>query len=400
MKEPWVQTYRPTQLDEIVGHDEAVCKFERLARHADTSNKAIYFTGPHGTGKTATVYAFADEHDHEVIELNASDTRKKSVVKDFLNNVIGQQSLLAKGKIILIDEIEGISGRSDRGAQSAIKTIIDKSPYPVVLTGINAYNRDYKKLRKKSIVLSYDKLSATTITDRLKHIAEQENVTYDDRDLKQLARSAGGDLRAAINDFQANTVDGELVLDDDQLSGRDLTTAMQDALTRVFKTTNPSVAREAYDTVDERLDDIFLWVADNLHKEYTDADDRRRGYDAVSKADVFFGRTRRRQYFRLYSYCYTLLSVGVALAKDEPYPKSVSYEESERPLQIWIHNRKTKKEEAVARKLAGLVHTSPERARHDVLPFLQALANKDDGFGRALAAKLDLEDKQRDWLLS
>ena len=400
MKEPWVQTYRPTQLDEIVGHDEAVGKFERLARHADTSNKAIYFTGPHGTGKTATVYAFADEHDHEVIELNASDTRKKSVVKDFLNNVIGQQSLLAKGKIILIDEIEGISGRSDRGAQSAIKTIIDKSPYPVVLTGINAYERDYKKLRKKSIVLSYDKLSATTITDRLKHIAEQENVTYDDRDLKQLARSAGGDLRAAINDFQANTVDGELVLDDDQLSGRDLTTAMQDALTRVFKTTNPSVAREAYDTVDERLDDIFLWVADNLHKEYTDADDRRRGYDAVSKADVFFGRTRRRQYFRLYSYCYTLLSVGVALAKDEPYPKSVSYEESERPLQIWIHNRKTKKEEAVARKLAELVHTSPERARHDVLPFLQALANKDDRFGPALAAKLDLEDKQRDWLLS
>ena len=400
MQEPWVQQYRPRRLDDVIGHDDAIGKFKRLALHADGSNKAIYFNGPHGTGKTATVYAFADEHDHEVIELNASDTRKKSVVKDFMNNVIGQQSLLAKSKILLIDEIEGISGRSDRGAQSAIKTIIDKSPYPVVLTGINAYDRDYKKLRKKSIVLDFDKLSSKDIAGRLRHIANKENIAFEDRDLKQLARSAGGDLRAAINDFQANTVDQELILDDDQLSGRDLTTAMKDALTRIFKTKNPEVAREAYDTVDERLDDIFLWVADNLHKEYTKPADRRRGYDAISTADVFFGRTRRRQYYRFYSYCYTLLSVGVALAKDEPYAKQVEHEESERPLQIWIHNRKTKKEEAVAERLATATHTSPERARHDVLPFLKAIVDQDETFGEALAATLDLEEKQRDWLLS
>lgn len=399
MHKPWVDKYQPTTTDDIVGQDQAVGKFKRLALHADTTNKGIYLNGPHGTGKTSAVYAFADEHDYEVVELNASDTRKKSVVKDFLNDVIGQQSLLAKGKLILVDEVEGISGRSDRGAQSAIKTIIDESPFPVVLTGINAYDRDYKKVRKASVVLSFDALSPKTIMGRLQHIADEEQVTYDKRDLKQLARAAGGDLRAAINDFQASTVNHEFELDDDMLSGRDKTTAMQDALTRIFKTTDPSVAQDAYDNVDERLDDIFLWVADNVHKEYTDPKDRRRAYNAISTADIFFGRTRRRQYYRLYSYCYTLLSVGVALAKDQPYPKSVDYEESERPLKIWIYNRKTGKEEDVAEALAEHVHTSPTRARQAVLPFMKALAERSSEFGDGLADALELEDKERSWLL-
>jgi replication factor C large subunit len=399
MHEPWVDKYQPVTTDDVVGQDETVGKFKRLALHADSTNQGMYLNGPHGTGKTATVYAFADEHDYEVIELNASDTRKKSVVKDFLNDVIGQQSLLAKGKLILIDEVEGISGRSDRGAQSAIKTIIDKSPFPVVLTGVNAYDRDYKKVRKASVVLPFDKLSPSTIMDRLTTIADEENVSYDKRDLKQLARASGGDLRAAINDFQASTVSKEFELDDDMMSGRDRTTAMQDALTRIFKTTDPSVARDAYDNVDERLDDIFLWVADNVHKEYTGSTDRRRAYGAISQADVFFGRTRRRQYYRFYSYCYTLLSVGVALAKDQPYPKSVDYEESERPLKIWIYNRKTGKEEDVAEALAEYVHTSPRRARQAVLPFMKALAEENKGFGERLADALELEDKERGWLL-
>ena len=320
--------------------------------------------------------------------------------KDFLNNVIGQQSLLAKSKLILIDEIEGISGRSDRGAQSAVKTIINESPYPVVLTGINAQDRDYKKVRKASIVLPYDSLSANNIMQRLKAIAEQEHVTYEERELKQLARASGGDLRAAINDFQASTVNGTFTLDNDLLSGRDRTTAIQKALTRVFKSSNGAVAKEAYDNVDERLDDIFLWIADNVHKEYTKPGDRRRAYNAISTADIFFGRTRRRQYYRLYSYCYTLLSAGVAIAKDEPYATSTEYEESERPLKIWIYNRKTGKEEDVAEALAPYTHTSKERARHDVLPFLKAIAEQDKGFGAGLAAALELEDKERGWLLS
>lgn len=398
--EPWVQKYAPKHLDEVIGNADRISKFKRLALHSQNTKKGIFLEGPHGIGKTAAVYAFAEQHDYEVVEINASDTRKKKDVQRLLSSVIGQQSLFAQGKIVLVDEVEGLSGRSDRGGASAVAKIIDQSPFPVVVTGIDAEERKLKKLKKKTIRLTLKKLSTQQVHRRLQHICAEEGIQYNDRDLKQLARSAGGDLRAAINDLQTNVIGAELIYNSDVVASRDLTTAMRDALTRIFKTKNADVASGAFDNVDQNLDDIFLWVNKNLYKEYEKPLDLAAAYEELSLADVFYGRIRRRQYYRFYAYCYTLLSTGIALAKQDAYPKTTKFEEPDLPLTIWIYNRKTKKPEAVAEALAEYTHISKNEARRNVLPFLKAHAENNKGWGEWLGEELELEKKEKKWLLS
>ena len=274
-----------------------------------------------------------------------------------------------------------------------------QSPYPVVITGRDAYDRSYKKIRKKSVVLSLNPVSTTEIYNRLTHILDSEGLEWERRPLKQLARTAGGDLRAAINDMQASIVDNMFVYSEVIASSRDVDVEMGQALTRIFKTKDIDVAKTAFNNVQQTLDKIFLWMDKNLHKEYTKPKDLKRAYDTFSYADVLFGRIRRRQYYRFYSYCYDLLSVGIALAKEEPYRKKVKFEEPDRPLKIWIYNRKTGKEKDVAEALASYVHVSQHDSRLYVLPYIKKVSERDQSFGTWLAEELELEDKEKAWLL-
>ena len=54
---PWVEKYRPTKIDEIVGNKDAV---DRLAAMTSTGNMPnLIFTGPPGIGKTTSVLCLA-----------------------------------------------------------------------------------------------------------------------------------------------------------------------------------------------------------------------------------------------------------------------------------------------------------------------------------------------------
>lgn len=397
--EPWTKKYQPNNLDEMEGNQEVYGKLQRLVKTSNSSSKGIFLEGPYGSGKTSAVYALAQQEELEVVEINASDTRKKKAVTSLLSNVIGQQSLFAKGKIVLVDEIEGLSGRSDRGGVSAVAKIIDKSPYPVIVTGIDAQNRKYKKIKKKTIILELKKLKPAQIANRLRQIFSKENIEYKERDIKQLARTAGGDMRAALNDAQASIVDNTFVYSEEIASSRDVDLDMENALTRIFKTTNAETALGAYDNVQQTLDKIFLWLDKNLYREYTKPEDLKNAYEDLSYADILFGRIRRRQYYRFYSYCYQLLSAGIALSKKQPYRKRSTFKEPDRPLKIWIYNRKTGKEKSIAEKLATYTHISQYESRIRVLPFLKTVAKKQKGFAKWLEKEIELEPKETKWLL-
>jgi len=397
--EPWTKKYQPQSLSEMRGNKDIYGKLHRLVKTAKSSSRGIFLEGPHGIGKTSAVYALAKQEELEVVEINASDTRKKKAVQSLLSNVIGQQSLFAKGKIVLVDEIEGLSGRSDRGGVSAVAKIIKQSPYPVVVTGIDAQDRKYKKIKKKTIILELKKLKSSQIAETLKQIFSNENISYNERDVKQLARTAGGDMRAAINDAQASIIKDEFVYSEEIASSRDVDLDMQNALTRIFKTTKAETALGAYQNVQQTLDKIFLWMDKNLYREYTKPEDLKNAYEEFSYADILYGRIRRRQYYRFYSYCYQLLSAGIALSKEKPYRKKSRFKEPDRPLKIWIYNRKTGKEKTVAENLASYTHISQYESRQHVLPFIKKIASRNKQFGSWLSEELELEPKEKKWLL-
>ena len=54
--------------------------------------------------------------------------------------------------------------------------------------------------------------------------------------------------------------------------------------------------------VDENIDTLMLWFAENVTAAMSHPEDIDRGLQKLSKADVYLGRVRRRQNYKLWKY--------------------------------------------------------------------------------------------------
>ncbi|MEA3429866.1 MAG: replication factor C large subunit [Nanoarchaeota archaeon] len=370
---PWTRKHSPKNSLEVQGQNKAVENIKYFIQNfKGQKKKAILIYGPTGCGKTSSVHAIANELNLELIEVNASDTRNSEAVESIIGNASKQMSLFMKQKVILIDEIDGIAGRQDRGGLSSIIKIIKKSAFPIILTANNPFESKFSGLRKECETVEFKTLAYTSVYCYLKKICEKENIEADPEDIKTLARRLGGDLRGAITDLQTLTnqtkkLDKESL---DELSGRHQTESMIKALMKIFKTTNADIAITALDNVNEDLDKTKLWIDENLPKEYTKPLDLYRAYDKLSKSDVFNGRIRRWQHWRFMVYMNILLTAGIAVSKDEKYQQFIPYRPTTRILKLWRANLKNAKKKAIAEKLSEKIHGSIKRINKDI-PYMK-----------------------------
>jgi replication factor C large subunit len=395
--------YKPKTTKEIVGQDKALKELkEKISEYSSRKvRKALLIYGPSGTGKTSTIHALANELDLEIIEVNASDVRNTEGLESKVLPAIQQMSLFGKGKLILIDEIDGLSGTEDRGGVSTIVKFIDISPFPIILTANDPWEQKFNDIRKNSIMIEYKAITALEQAVRLKSICEKEGIEFDEDAISHLARVSQGDLRAAINDLENISGNNRKITrkDVEETSDREREETIINALLKVFKTTSPEIAINAYDKVEEDIDKIFLWLDENLPKEYTKAEDLAKAYENLSLADVYFGRIRRWQYYRFYVYIYNLLSVGVAISKTEKNPNFISYKPTDRILRIWMANQKNAKRKAIAEKISGKTHTSRKEAIKN-MPYLRIIfKNSDKKFVEKNMEHFKLEKEELDWLV-
>jgi len=391
---PWTIKYRPSKLDEIKGQQSAILQIKNfLNKFEKQKKKALLLHGPPGCGKTAAVCAVAEENDYELLEINASDKRSKQAIEEILGNYLKQQSLFFKKKIILIDEIDGLSGREDRGGPSAIAALIKKSSFPIFLTANDAWQQKLKPLRTASTLVQFDPLNIDVAVSVLENVCKKEKIKFDESALRSLARKADGDLRGALNDLETlsryskKLEKGNI----EEVAEREKKESILKALVKVFKNSDINIARTAFNNINEDLDECILWVDENLPKEYT-IEDLDRAYNMLSKADVYRGRIRRWQHWRFLVYINDLISAGIASAKDEHYKQFISYKRSNRILQIWIAKQRWAKKRAIAEKLAKKTHTSTKVAIQNI-PYLGKVLMQPD-----IAKELDLEEDEIEWL--
>jgi len=369
-----------------------------VTNYSKQKKKAMLIHGPTGTGKTATIHAIARKYDLELVEINASDYRTADEIEQRIGNALKQQSLFAQQKLILVDEVDGIAGREDRGGIKAITDLMKDSKYPIILTANDPFDSKFSTLRTKSQMIEFPALSMTQMTPILQRILQNENKKTEDSLLKTIAVRSGGDLRGAITDMQTLTLASALTAPGiNTLHERQRTETIQQALIKILKTTDPRIALSALDMIEEDIDETILWLDENLPKEYKNPQDLARAYDALSKADVYRGRIRKWQYWRYLAYVNVLITAGIATAKDKKTPGMADYTRTQRILKIWMANQKYLKRKKIAAKLGTAMHCSAKKALQ-TLPHIQKLYKTKHPSAIQITSELDLDEEEVEWM--
>lgn len=389
--------YAPKNSSQIFGQQLAVSQLrDFITNYKQQKHKAALIYGPIGNGKTSSVYALAKELDYDILEINSSDLRKADAIRTFLDSALGQQSLFFKPKMVLIDEVDNVSGVKDRGCVPALIKAIQKSSFPVILTANDPFGSKLKALKKACQFIEYHKLQYKTISHCLQWVCEQEEIKFEEKAINSLARQVDGDLRGALIDLHTCSTNNEVTFEKTQsLSDRKRTDSIINALRVVFKSSSVENALPALNDVDVPINEIFLWMDENLPKEYLDAKSLAKAYEHLARADVFNGRIRRQQHWRFLVYIYSLLTAGISSAKEEKNTEFVKYRRTMRLLRIWQSNMKNAKKKEIAKKLAIATHTSSRVAREQI-PYLQQIFRK--GAGSEIAEELELSDDEVGWL--
>jgi replication factor C large subunit len=269
------------------------------------------------------------------------------------------------------------------------------SPFPMLITANNPWDKKFNSLRKTSILVEFKPLDSKDIFEVLKRSCIKESIVFEERALKSLARASGGDLRAALNDLELVSTNGKITKENlEVLTERDKTETILNGLLRVFKTRDFDIAVTAFDEVDEDFNQLFLWIEENLPKEYS-GENLVNGFNALSKADIYYGRIRRRQYWRFLVYIRVLITAGIALAKKEKNPNLVKYEPTKRLLRIWMARNKLSKKINIASKIAQAVHSSSKRSLEIMDYFKKYAKYFPDEF---LEEVLDLNKDEIKWI--
>jgi len=422
--EDWTEKYRPRHLHEIVGNERAVMTLRQWAEKWDKgtipSKRAVVLAGKPGTGKTSSALALANDFGWTVVELNASDARNEAVIKriatagavnETLDNFGNFTSSKEGGrKLIILDEADNLYEKTegggelgDRGGKKAIIETIQLTKQPLILI-VNDYYDLVKgggePLRQLALLIQYYEPTSTQILELLKRICVEEDITADVKALRTIADRSKGDIRSAVNDLQSLTLNKkQLGMESlDVLGYRDREIVVFDALREVFKARSLQASRDCLSDVDVPPETMLLWIDENLPREYLDTSDLAQAYEAVSLADVFFGRVQRRQYYDLWSYACDLMSGGVSAAKTHNYG-NMQY-----AFPVWMKQLKSMQtprmvRDGIARKLGVLTHASLRKTKESFLPTFKALFRNDTRFACRMITMLDLTEGEVKYLL-
>ena len=361
-KETWTEKYRAVSLKDFKGQDEAIARLKYFMINFRKGKRAAILYGPAGSGKTSIINALAHDMGFEIIEMNASDLRNREQIETVLNQASSQKSLFAKSKILLIDEIEGISGYYDRGGAQAISELIDSARFPIFMTTNDIWDRKLNELRKRAEIIQIKEIDYKAVAEVLKNISSKEKIFIREDILKAIAIKSKGDVRAAINDLQSISLIKEEV-DVSCIDEREKDEGIFNALQRIFKAAKiDSQLLDTFDSVDMPIEEVFLWIEENIPIEYKNSEEIAKAFDALSRADVFKGRIHRQQHWRFLVYEYALLTAGIAAAKKQARIGFTKYNKPQRVLKIWLAKQRNAKKRAIAEKIARFTHVSIKRA--------------------------------------
>jgi len=400
----WTVKHKPKTLMEIVGNPEAIKKFADWVKSWDRGipkKRGVFLYGPPGIGKTVTVEALANDFKMEFVEKNASDYRTEEAIKRFAGLASQYGSLFGQKRIILLDELDGLTGTADKGGVKAITDIVKTAQCPIVLIANNAYDPRFANLRNYCLLIEFKKPSATDVLKHLKRICEREEIKAEENALKFIAQRSEGDVRSAVNDLQALAQGKKKLTYDDVswLGYRDRQETIFNVLRMIIYGKTCAGAKNAVDMADIDVDMLFEWIYENVPAHLTDPHDLARAMDALSMADVYRGRIRATRDWSFLRYVIDYMTAGVAMARQNT--KAHGWIPFQFPQRIQALSR-SKAERAmqlnIGYKIKRKCHISAVRASKETLPYLRIIFQNNPAMAAGIAKWLDLDIEMIEYL--
>ena len=218
MSEIWTEKYRPNEFNELVGQDEIVKRVESLTNSLNIPH--LLFAGPAGTGKSTLALIvvkklFGDKWQDNYLELNASDERGISVVREKVKNFARTKSIgKVPFKVIFLDEADALTPEAQQALRRTMETYSSNCRF---VLSCNYSSKIIDPIQSRCVVFRFKLLEKKDIQERVNAITQHENLTITPETIETLYEASEGDCRRAINILQSTasispSINPELIL--------------------------------------------------------------------------------------------------------------------------------------------------------------------------------------------
>ena len=225
--------YRPVDFDNVYGQEEVV----KVIKNAIINNKvshAYLFCGPRGTGKTTIAKIIAKlvncEHlengepcgkcynclnfinSNDIVEIDAASNNGVDEIREIRDKVNLVPSN-AKYKVYIIDEVHMLTTQA---FNALLKTLEEPPAHVIFILATTEPHKIPLTIASRCQKFRFSKISDDLIAQRLRQIADFENIDIDNDALFEIARLADGGMRDAINilDQLVAYTNSKITLDD------------------------------------------------------------------------------------------------------------------------------------------------------------------------------------------
>ena len=220
----WVESYRPTRLDDYVGNEHLKAKVAGYLETGDVPHLLLY--GRAGTGKTTLAKLIVKSIECDYMIINASDENNVETVRNKVKNFASSMGF-KPFKIIILDEFDYMTANAQAILRNLMETFSGHCRF--ILT-CNYVEKVIEPIQSRCQTFQIVPPTKKDVAMQISKILKNEDIEFEVKDLVPIIDAAYPDIRKVINTCQLNSIKGKLKVDVQNLLENDYRNKIIDIL--------------------------------------------------------------------------------------------------------------------------------------------------------------------------